>query len=158
MLHTDDLVSGDNVFFVATGITDGELLRGVRYRAGGATTHSLVMRSRSGTIRVIESQHRLTQAAGVQRGGLRATVDEPAADGRERARAARPADAARPTCRARWTTAAPTTCPAARCRRVVLVDTDGQHVDLATLPGRSVVYAYPRTGRPGRSRWPTTGT
>ena len=59
MLHTDDLVSGDNVFFVATGITDGELLRGGRYRAGGATTHSLVMRSRSGTIRRIESEHQL---------------------------------------------------------------------------------------------------
>ena len=61
VLSTDDLVSGDNVFFVATGITDGELLRGVRYRAGGATTHSLVMRSKSGTIRVIESHHRLTK-------------------------------------------------------------------------------------------------
>jgi fructose-1,6-bisphosphatase II len=61
VLHTGDLVSGDNVFFVATGITDGELLRGVRYRAGGATTHSLVMRSRSGTIRVIESHHQLSK-------------------------------------------------------------------------------------------------
>jgi fructose-1,6-bisphosphatase II len=61
VLDTDDLVSGDNVFFVATGITDGELLRGVRYRAGGATTHSLVMRSKSGTIRVIESHHRLSK-------------------------------------------------------------------------------------------------
>jgi fructose-1,6-bisphosphatase II len=61
VLHTADLVSGENVFFVATGITDGELLRGVRYRAGGATTHSLVMRSKSGTIRVIESHHRLSK-------------------------------------------------------------------------------------------------
>jgi fructose-1,6-bisphosphatase II len=61
VLHTGDLVSGENVFFVATGITDGELLRGVRYRAGGATTHSLVMRSKSGTIRVIESHHRLSK-------------------------------------------------------------------------------------------------
>ena len=61
VLHTNDLVSGENVFFVATGITDGELLRGVRYRAGGATTHSLVMRSKSGTIRVIESHHRLSK-------------------------------------------------------------------------------------------------
>jgi len=61
VLHTDDLVRSDNVFFVATGITDGELLRGVRYRAGGATTHSLVMRSKSGTIRVIESHHRLSK-------------------------------------------------------------------------------------------------
>ncbi len=61
VLTTDDLVSGRNVFFVATGITDGELLRGVRYRSGGATTHSLVMRSRSGTIRIIESEHQLTK-------------------------------------------------------------------------------------------------
>jgi fructose-1,6-bisphosphatase II len=63
VLSTTDLVSGDNMFFVATGITDGELLRGVRYRAGGATTHSLVMRSKSGTIRVIESHHRLSKLA-----------------------------------------------------------------------------------------------
>ena len=59
VLGCDDLVRGNNVFFVATGVTDGELLRGVRYRAGGATTHSLVMRSRSGTIRYVESQHQL---------------------------------------------------------------------------------------------------
>jgi fructose-1,6-bisphosphatase II len=61
VLSTDDLVSGDNVFFVATGITDGELLEGARYRAGGATTHSLVMRSKSGTIRTIHSDHQLTK-------------------------------------------------------------------------------------------------
>jgi fructose-1,6-bisphosphatase II len=59
VLTTDDLVTGDDCFFVATGITDGELMKGVRYRAGGATTHSLVMRSRSGTIRSIASDHRL---------------------------------------------------------------------------------------------------
>src|SRR5687768_4579463 len=59
VLSTDDLVTGDDVFFVATGITDGELLKGVRYRAGGATTQSLVMRSRSGTIRTITSEHKL---------------------------------------------------------------------------------------------------
>ncbi len=59
VLSTDDLVTGDDVFFVATGITDGELMRGVRYRAGGARTHSLVMRSRSGTIRSISSEHKL---------------------------------------------------------------------------------------------------
>ena len=59
VLGTDELVTGDDCFFVATGITDGELMRGVRYRAGGATTHSLVMRSRSGTIRSITSEHRL---------------------------------------------------------------------------------------------------
>ncbi len=61
VLSTDDLVSGDDVFFVATGITDGELLRGVRYKGGGATTHSLVMRSRSGTMRLIASEHQLTK-------------------------------------------------------------------------------------------------
>jgi fructose-1,6-bisphosphatase II len=61
VLHTRDLVGGDNVFFVATGITDGELLRGVRYRAETATTSSLVMRSKSGTIRQIDSVHRLSK-------------------------------------------------------------------------------------------------
>jgi fructose-1,6-bisphosphatase II len=61
VLSTDDLVQGDNVFFVATGVTDGELLDGVSYRAGGATTHSLVMRSKSGTIRSIRSDHQLTK-------------------------------------------------------------------------------------------------
>ncbi|HET7690970.1 MAG TPA: class II fructose-bisphosphatase [Nocardioidaceae bacterium] len=59
VLTTDDLVSSNDVFFVATGITDGELMQGVRYKAGGATTHSLVMRSRSGTIRNIISEHKL---------------------------------------------------------------------------------------------------
>ncbi len=59
VLTTDDLVASDDVFFAATGITDGELMAGVRYRAGGATTHSLVMRSRSGTIRSIKSEHQL---------------------------------------------------------------------------------------------------
>jgi fructose-1,6-bisphosphatase II len=61
VLATNDLVRGENCFFVATGITDGELLRGVRYRAGGVTTHSLVMRSKSGTIRLIESHHQLAK-------------------------------------------------------------------------------------------------
>jgi fructose-1,6-bisphosphatase II len=61
VLGTDDLVTGENCFFVATGITDGELLKGVRYRADGATTHSLVMRSKSGTIRNIESRHQLAK-------------------------------------------------------------------------------------------------
>ena len=61
VLSTDELVSGDDVFFVATGITDGEMLRGVRYKGGGATTHSLVMRSRSGTMRLIASEHQLTK-------------------------------------------------------------------------------------------------
>jgi fructose-1,6-bisphosphatase II len=59
VLTTDDLVASDDVFFAATGITDGELMAGVRYKSGGATSHSLVMRSRSGTIRSIHSEHQL---------------------------------------------------------------------------------------------------
>ncbi len=58
VLTTTDLVGGDNVFFCATGITDGDLLRGVRYRGGGCTTQSLVMRSKSGTVRMVEASHR----------------------------------------------------------------------------------------------------
>ena len=58
VLSTDDLVSGDHVFFCATGITDGDLLRGVRYSGTGCTTESIVMRSRSGTVRMIEGYHR----------------------------------------------------------------------------------------------------
>lgn len=61
ILYTDDLVTGNNVFFVVTGVTDGELVQGVRYRGGAAFTHSIVMRSKSGTIRVIESEHRLAK-------------------------------------------------------------------------------------------------
>ncbi len=60
-LLLDDLVAGDDVFFAATGITDGELLRGVRYWGEGAGTQSLVMRSKSGTIRIIEAQHHWTK-------------------------------------------------------------------------------------------------
>ncbi|MBA2389487.1 MAG: class II fructose-bisphosphatase [Geodermatophilaceae bacterium] len=59
VLTIDDLVSGDNVFFCATGITDGDLLRGVHYRSNQVSTQSLVMRSKSGTIRMIDSWHRL---------------------------------------------------------------------------------------------------
>ncbi|MFE3173766.1 class II fructose-bisphosphatase [Amycolatopsis sp. NPDC059090] len=59
ILLNDDLVTGDNVFFCATGVTDGDLLRGVHYRAGGATTQSIVMRSKSGTVRMIDGYHRL---------------------------------------------------------------------------------------------------
>lgn len=58
VLTTEDLVSGEDVFFAATGITDGPLLRGVRYDRDGATTFSIVMRSRSGTVRSIEAHHR----------------------------------------------------------------------------------------------------
>ncbi|MBO1756370.1 class II fructose-bisphosphatase [Allobranchiibius sp. CTAmp26] len=61
VLSTNELVRGDNAFFVATGITDGELLRGVRYRADGCFTQSLVMRSKSGTIRLIDAHHSLAK-------------------------------------------------------------------------------------------------
>jgi fructose-1,6-bisphosphatase II len=59
VLHADDLVAGNNCFFAATGITDGELLKGVHYDSRGATTQSLVMRSMSGTVRLINARHRL---------------------------------------------------------------------------------------------------
>jgi fructose-1,6-bisphosphatase II len=59
ILTADDLAKSDNVFFAATGVTDGRLLHGVRYSHGSAFTHSMVMRSRSGTIRYVESEHRL---------------------------------------------------------------------------------------------------
>ena len=58
VLTTADLVRGDNIFFCATGITDGELLDGVRYRPEGQVTNSIVMRGKSGTIRELRSEHR----------------------------------------------------------------------------------------------------
>ena len=61
VLTTNDLVNTDDCFFVATGITDGELMHGVRYSAGIAITDSIVMRSRSGTIRKITSEHHLAK-------------------------------------------------------------------------------------------------
>ncbi|WP_080795727.1 class II fructose-bisphosphatase [Corynebacterium pacaense] len=61
VLFTDDLVRSNNCYFVATGVTNGDMLRGVSYRANGATTRSLVMRSKSGTIRHIESVHQLSK-------------------------------------------------------------------------------------------------
>jgi len=61
VLTTDDLVAGDNCFFSATGITDGELLKGVHYHSRGASTQSLVMRSKSGTVRLVNARHQLTK-------------------------------------------------------------------------------------------------
>jgi fructose-1,6-bisphosphatase II len=58
VLTIDDLVRSNNVFFAATGITDGELLDGVKYYGNGARTHSLVMRSKSGTVREVVARHR----------------------------------------------------------------------------------------------------
>jgi fructose-1,6-bisphosphatase II len=59
VLTIDDLVAGDNVFFAATGVTDGELLRGVRFEHREVVTQSLSMRSRSGAVRLIETRHQL---------------------------------------------------------------------------------------------------
>jgi len=63
VLDTDRLVAGDNCFFAATGITDGELLKGVHYDSNSATTQSLVMRSQSGTVRLVNARHRLRKLA-----------------------------------------------------------------------------------------------
>jgi fructose-1,6-bisphosphatase II len=57
VLSADDLCSGDDVFFSATGVTDGDVLQGVRYGGSGVTTESLVMRSRSGTVRRVHARH-----------------------------------------------------------------------------------------------------
>jgi len=70
VLTLDKLVSGENVFFAATGITSGELLRGVRYTSDKAYTHSVVMRSRSGTIRYIEANHSLDKLQRIQTGQI----------------------------------------------------------------------------------------
>ena len=59
LLTMEDLVQGDDVIFAATGITPGDLLRGVRFSADGVFTHSLAMRARTGTVRLIEARHRL---------------------------------------------------------------------------------------------------
>jgi fructose-1,6-bisphosphatase II len=64
VLTQDDLVNSDNCFFAATGITDGELLKGVHYDQRGATTQSLVMRSKSGTVRQVNARHRLDKLSG----------------------------------------------------------------------------------------------
>lgn len=69
VLTTDDLVSGEDVFVAATGVTSGALLRGVRYTKDGAVTESMVMRSRSGTIRRVEAEHafaKLSRLSGLE--------------------------------------------------------------------------------------------
>jgi fructose-1,6-bisphosphatase II len=69
VLHTDDLVAGEDVFVAATGVTTGALLRGVQYTADGAITDSIVMRSRSGTVRRVQAQHsfeKLSQLSGLE--------------------------------------------------------------------------------------------
>jgi len=70
-LRVDDLVASEDCFFSATGVTDGDVLQGVRFGAGHATTESLVMRSRSGTVRRIKATHdrsKLRSMAGVRFG------------------------------------------------------------------------------------------
>ncbi len=69
VLHTDDLVAGEDVFVAATGVTTGALLRGVQYTPDGAITDSIVMRSRSGTVRRIQAQHafeKLSRLSGLE--------------------------------------------------------------------------------------------
>jgi fructose-1,6-bisphosphatase II len=68
VLTTDDLVAGEDVFVAATGVTDGALLHGVRYTGTGAETASIVMRSRSGTVRRIEATHRWGKLAEIAGG------------------------------------------------------------------------------------------
>jgi fructose-1,6-bisphosphatase II len=65
VLDIDDLVNSGDTFFAITGITDGELVDGVKYFGTGATTHSLVMRSRTGTVREIRATHRWDQLMAV---------------------------------------------------------------------------------------------
>jgi fructose-1,6-bisphosphatase II len=65
VLTTDDLVQGSNCFFAATGITDGDLLKGVRYHPQSAITQSLVMRSRSGTVRLVDAHHAFEKLTGI---------------------------------------------------------------------------------------------
>ena len=57
ILDQDRLVAGEDAFFAATGVTDGDVLEGVRFDARGATTESLVMRTRSGTVRRVKARH-----------------------------------------------------------------------------------------------------
>ncbi|MCW1250014.1 class II fructose-bisphosphatase [Acaricomes phytoseiuli] len=68
VLSTDDLVKGDNCYFAATGITDGDLLRGVRYTKDRVVTQSIVMRSKSGTVRFVDAEHHANKWEGYARG------------------------------------------------------------------------------------------
>ena len=56
-IYTAEDMAGGDIFFSATGVTHGELLRGIRYYSGGAETHSIVMRSKSRTVRFITARH-----------------------------------------------------------------------------------------------------
>ena len=67
VLSTNDLVSSDNCYFAATGITDGDLLKGVRYSKDKVLTQSIVMRSKSGTIRFVDGEHQASKWEGYAR-------------------------------------------------------------------------------------------
>ena len=70
VLSTNDLVSGEDVFFAATGVTSGELLDGVRYRPGRVLTQSLSMRSRSGAVRYIDGRHHIGRSNLIRPGAV----------------------------------------------------------------------------------------
>ncbi len=70
ILTAEDLVSGDNIFFALTGVTDGELVRGVRYEGNKISTSSLVMRSKSGTIRYIDAMHAVEKLRTISKNGM----------------------------------------------------------------------------------------
>lgn len=76
MLSIDDLVRSDRVFFAATGITDGELLQGVRFGSRDATTQSLSMRSTSGTVRFVEAEHTFSKFNQISRYAALDPADE----------------------------------------------------------------------------------
>jgi len=75
VLTLSDLVASDDVYFAATGITDGDLLNGVHYYSNGATTHSIIMRGKTGTVRRMEARHRLKKLALVSRLAYTASVE-----------------------------------------------------------------------------------
>ena len=95
VLDTDRLVSGENVFFSATGVTDGDMLRGVHFQGPeGATTESLVMRSRSGTVRTVSARHDRAKlreitggTGGLTSSGSSAGASAPTTDGARSSRA-----------------------------------------------------------------------
>lgn len=82
VLHIEDLCKGDDIFFAATGVSDGDLLKGVRYVSGGASTNSIVMRCKSGTVRFVETYHKwakpsVTNPIGITTTEARATTVQP---------------------------------------------------------------------------------
>jgi fructose-1,6-bisphosphatase II len=70
VMSTDDLVGSDNVFFAATGVTDSEFLRGVNFYGDGAATHSVIMRSKTGSIRYMDAYHNLAKLRRISAVGL----------------------------------------------------------------------------------------